>query len=122
MQKPTYKNNQHLRKAFTLIELLIVIAIIGILFVVLVSKVDFATDKSKTTGVQTDFRSFQVAFDAVAREHQGFEYLVNENDYSELVTAINKNLDNKLKISIDSMGKISMLNGTTDPWKVEYHG
>ena len=44
--------------AFTLIELLIVIAIIGILFIVLVSKVDFATDKAKATGVQTTFRSY----------------------------------------------------------------
>ena len=60
------------KRAFTLIELLIVIAIIGILFIVLVSKVDFATDKSKATGVQTDFRSFQVALETVARENAGF--------------------------------------------------
>ena len=70
----TCKNNLFLkkRKAFTLIELLIVIAIIGILFIVLVSKVDFATDKAKATGVQTDFRSFQMAFDTVAKENAGF--------------------------------------------------
>ena len=60
------------KKAFTLIELLIVIAIIGILFIVLVSKVDFATDKAKATGVQTMFRSYQMAFDQVARENAGF--------------------------------------------------
>ena len=60
------------RKAFTLIELLIVIAIIGILFIVLVSKVDFATDKAKATGVQTDFRSFQLALETVSRENAGF--------------------------------------------------
>ena len=60
------------RKAFTLIELLIVIAIIGILFIVLVSKVDFATDKAKASGVQTDFRSFQMAFEHVAKENAGF--------------------------------------------------
>ena len=70
--KHSFKYN---RKAFTLIELLIVIAIIGILFVVLVSKVDFATDKAKTTGVQTDFRSFQVAFETVSRENAGFNTL-----------------------------------------------
>ena len=70
----TYKNNLLFkkRKAFTLIELFIVIAIIGILFIVLVSKVDFATDKAKATGVQTDFRSFQMAFDTVAKENAGF--------------------------------------------------
>ena len=65
-----FLNNK--KKAFTLIELLIVIAIIGILFIVLVSKVDFATDKAKATGVQTDFRSFQMAFEQVAKENAGF--------------------------------------------------
>ena len=109
------------RKAFTLIELLIVIAIIGILFIVLVSKVDFATDKAKATGVQTDFRSFQLAFDTVAREQSGFSHLV-ENGYSSLEIAINKNLDANLKISIDSEGVITMKNNTKDPWGVEYHG
>ena len=66
--KKTFRN----KKAFTLIELLIVIAIIGILFIVLVSKVDFATDKAKATGVQTDFRSYQVALEQVAKENAGF--------------------------------------------------
>ena len=65
------KNFSTKKKAFTLIELLIVIAIIGILFIVLISKVDFATDKAKATGVQTDFRSFQVAIESVAKEHAG---------------------------------------------------
>ena len=65
-----FLNNK--KKAFTLIELLIVIAIIGILFIVLVSKVDFATDKAKASGVQTDFRSFQMAFEQVAKENAGF--------------------------------------------------
>ena len=109
------------KRAFTLIELLIVIAIIGILFIVLVSKVDFATDKAKTSGVQTDFRSFQLAFDTVATQYAGFDALV-DTDYEALEAAINKHLDTSLKIDIDAMGKISMVNGTTDPWKVEYHG
>ena len=109
------------RKAFTLIELLIVIAIIGILFIVLVSKVDFATDKAKATGVQTDFRTFQLAFQTVAREHQGFSSLVDE-DYEQLEMAINKNLDNKLKIDIDADGTITMANGAQDPWNTSYHG
>ena len=60
------------KSAFTLIELLIVIAIIGILFVVLISRVDFATDKAKATGVQTDFRAFQIALETVSKENAGF--------------------------------------------------
>ena len=121
MQKHNYKNKRYKRKAFTLIELLIVIAIIGILFIVLISKVDFATDKAKASGVQTDFRSFQMAFDTVARENAGFSSLVDE-DYEKLEMAINKNLDNKLKIDIGADGTITMANGATDPWNIEYHG
>ena len=69
------KQNIVKKRAFTLIELLIVIAIIGILFVVLVSRVDFATDKAKATGAQTDFRSFQMAFETVSKENAGFASL-----------------------------------------------
>ena len=115
------------KKAFTLIELLIVIAIIGILFIVLVSKVDFATDKAKTSGVQTDFRSFQMGFETVARENAGFDCLILETDegtadYSLLEETLNKNLDPKMQVSIDEEGTITMKNGTLDPWKNEYHG
>lgn len=68
------KNNSFMtkKKAFTFVELLVVIAIIGILFVVLVSRVNFATDKAKATGVQTDFRSFQIACEQVAKDNDGF--------------------------------------------------
>ena len=203
-----YNRLNNKKKAFTLIELLIVIAIIGILFIVLVSKVDFATDKAKATGVQTDFRSFQMAFDTVAKENAGFNTFgfdtgdnagtiptgyafVNEdaqkatmgdgvrNSYDEgdknlngkqdingkdgytgttevftgrkiytekwtdiwtlvnpadtaagydadaifaLESAINKNLDPKLHITIAADGKITMANQARDPWKNEYHG
>ena len=183
------------KKAFTLIELLIVIAIIGILFIVLVSKVDFATDKAKATGVQTDFRSFQMAFEAVSKEKAGFNSFgwntgdtdgnrvrnsYDEGDKActesgcteckqdgvigphevwtghkvytetwddtcfytlvkpgttfaadgydkdaifELETAINKNLDPKLHITIDAKtGLITMANGAQDPWNTQYHG
>ena len=118
------KNNSSLskkRQAFTLIELLIVIAIIGILFIVLVSKVDFATDKAKATGVQTDFRSFQMAFETVAREQAGFSSLVDGDDYSKLEDAINKNLDSKLNVVVTD-GNIIMANSAKDPWGIEYHG
>ena len=175
-----YKNKSFMtkKKAFTLIELLIVIAIIGILFIVLVSKVDFATDKAKATGVQTDFRSFQVAFDTVAKENAGFntfgwdtgdtngdrvrnsydvgdtnkdgiqdsgETWTGRKEYTEtwtgvytlvkpgatdldadavfaLESAINKNLDPKLHITIGTDGTITMANQAMDPWKTEYHG
>ena len=172
MKISTFKHKKVVNKrAFTLIELLIVIAIIGILFIVLVSKVDFATDKAKATGVQTDFRSFQMAFDTVAKENAGFntfgwdtgdtngdrirnsydkgdtnkngvqdsgEVFVGSKTYGEtwtgiytltkpgtsgydadviaaLEAAINKNLDPKLHITIDTNGNITMANGAQDP-------
>ena len=123
------------KKAFTLVELLVVIAIIGILFVVLISKVDFATDKAKATGVQTDFRSFQLAVETVARENAGLSPLVKITgdtdadgvkdadetwayDYSALVAALNKNLDPKLHITLENDGTMTI--GAKDPWKEVY--
>ena len=115
------KNNK--KKAFTLVELLVVITIIGILFIVLVSKLDFATDKAKATGVQTDFRSFQLAFETVAREQAGFSGLVSENNYSALEQVINRNLDKDFQIEIDDItGNITMVYNAKDPWQTEYHG
>ena len=119
------KTWQTKRRAFTLVELLVVIAIIGILFVVLISKVDFATEKSKATGVQTDFRSYQVAIETVARENAGLSVLVDndaggEAKYAELEKALNKNLDSKLHVEIDADGKIS--TEAKDPWKEQYLG
>lgn len=66
------KNRYNKRKAFTLVELLIVIVVLSLLFIVLISKVNFATDKAKATGVQVDFKSFQYAFNTVAQKHSGF--------------------------------------------------
>ena len=72
------------KKAFTLIELLVVIAIIGILFIVLTSKVDFALDKAKATGVQSLFRSYQMAFEQVSKETGGFNMFgYNTGDKSD---------------------------------------
>ena len=121
--KSQMKNSK--RRAFTLVELLVVIAIIGILFVVLISKVDFATDKAKATGVQTDFRSYQLAIETVARENAGLSVLVDKDaegdaKYAALEAALNKNLDPKLHVEIDADGKIS--TKAKDPWKEEYLG
>jgi len=59
------------KKAFTLVEILIVVAVIGILFVTLVPRIDFAGDKARETGVKTDFRSFELAAEQVLRENAG---------------------------------------------------
>lgn len=86
---------------------------------------DFATDKAKATGIQTDFRSYQVAIETVARENAGLSVLVDEDaegeaKYAALESALNKNLDPKLHVEIDADGKIS--TEAKDPWKEQYLG
>ena len=108
----TAKRSLKTKKAFTLVELLVVIAIIGILFVVLISKVDFATDKAKTVGVQNDFRSYQLALQTVGMEQQGFT-----NDMNVLAEQLNKNLDPKMQFSV-SEG--NLVTDAEDPWGTEY--
>ena len=100
------------KKAFTLVELLVVIAIIGILFVVLISKVDFATDKAKAKGVQTDFRSYQLALKTVGMEQQGFS-----NDMDLLAEQLNKNLDPKLQVTVVDD---KLTTDAEDPWGTQY--
>ena len=121
MQRKIFK-----KKAFTLIELLIVIAIIGILFIVLVSKVDFATDKAKATGVQTTFRSYQMAFETVSRENAGFNtFGWNTGDNAGAIpagyafvddAAKNATIGDGIRNSYDEGDK--NLNGTADTGEV----
>jgi general secretion pathway protein G len=100
------------KKAFTLVELLVVIAIIAILFVVLISKVDFAVDKAKTTGVQTDFRSYQMAMHTVGIEYQGYP-----ENIDELANLLNKNLDRELEVVVDGS---ELKSNAKDPWGTNY--
>lgn len=84
------------KKAFTLVELLVVIAVIAILFIVILSKVNFATDKAKDAGVLTDFRSYQIGINNTMRE-VGHKYeRIDASMEVELSKDMNKNLDKKL--------------------------
>ena len=56
------------KKAFTLVEILVVIAIIGILFMFFVPRIDFAGNKARETGVKSDLRSFMLATEQVMCE------------------------------------------------------
>ena len=100
------------RKGFTLVELLIVIAVIGILFVVLVSRVDFATDKARTTGAQNDIKAIQTALYQVALEDYGFS-----NDIDTLAKRINENIDSELAVFVQD-GIIK--SKAEDPWGTQY--
>ena len=99
------------------------IAVIGILFIALVIRMSFATDKAKVSGIETDFRSYQMAFKAVATENAGFSDLVDTsatNPYTELERQINKNLDPDMKISIGKDGSIK--SNAADKWGNLYQG
>ena len=100
------------RKAFTLVEILIVICVISILFVVLVSRVDFATDKSRQAGVQNDFHAMQSALHVIALENNSFT-----GDITQLADELNKNLDSELSVRVEN-GVIK--TDTKDPWGSEY--
>lgn len=109
------------RGAFTLVEILVVILIIGLLFVFLVPKIDSATDKARETGIKTDMRSYQTAFEAVAREHGG----LGENAIDDADTAIkliNGYLDPALKIgaATDAANGAGYDVAKKDPWNNEY--
>ena len=100
------------RKAFTLVEILIVICVISILFVVLVSRVDFATDKARMTGVQNDMHTIQYAIHQVALEKGELV-----DDLNLLASQLNENLDTELMVRVEG----NMLKThATDPWGNEY--
>ena len=100
------------RKAFTLVEILIVICVITILFVVLVSRVDFATDKARQAGVQNDMHAIQYAIHQVALEKGELV-----DDLNLLASLLNENLDTELMVRVEG----NMLKThATDPWGNEY--
>jgi prepilin-type N-terminal cleavage/methylation domain-containing protein len=109
------------KTGFTLVEILVVILIIGLLFVFLVPKIDSSTDKARETGIKTDMRSYQTAFEAVAREHGG----LGENaitDEAKAIQLINGYLDPALKIgaATDAANGAGYDVAKQDPWNNEY--
>ena len=102
------------KKAFTLVEILIVIAVIGILFVALVPRIDFAGDKAREVGVKNDFRSFELAAEQCLRERGGVARFVNTEDLCEDKAGINLYLDQGLHF--DDSGECAK----DDPWNQQY--
>ena len=111
------------RKAgFTLVEILVVILIIGLLFVFLVPKIDSSMDKAREAGIKTDMRSYQTAFESVARDRGG----LGENaitDVTEAIRLVNGYLDPALKVDGSQMSVLG--NGgydvaKLDPWNNPY--
>ncbi|MBM7867892.1 prepilin-type N-terminal cleavage/methylation domain-containing protein [Heliobacterium gestii] len=57
------------QKGFSLIELMIVVAIIGVLFAVLVPRLGNTTDRARAAGVRNDFKAFETAIRSYYIEH-----------------------------------------------------
>ena len=96
------------KKAFTAIEITVVIVVIALLFVALTSRFDNLSEKSKLAGVKTDFRSFYTAVKAVGLENQ--LYLLSE---AEFEAKLNDNLDIPLQFT-------NGVSAEKDPWKENY--
>lgn len=82
---------QEHKKGFTLVEIMLVITIIAILFVVMVPRFGFATDKAKETGVKTDFRAFQTAAESAINEKSFMK--LDDGNYNQY---LNEYLDKSL--------------------------
>ncbi|MEG2199725.1 MAG: prepilin-type N-terminal cleavage/methylation domain-containing protein, partial [Anaerovorax sp.] len=95
------------KKAFTLVEIMAVVALIAILFVIFIPRIGFAANKTKIAGVQTDFNSYRVAMQTTAMENSGFG-----GSEAAAKTGLNKVLDAELQLKPASAKK--------DPWGNPY--
>ena len=113
------KANQK-KRAFTLVEILIVVAVIGILFVTLVPRIDFAGDKARETGVKTDFRSFELAAEQVLRENAGIgEFCDDDGDAADITKLAG---DNGINLYLDKAIQFntSGVCAKADQWNQKY--
>lgn len=97
------KQNLQRNDGFTLLELMIVIAIIAIIGGFAVSRFTATIDKTKITAVKSDFGTFETALDA---------YYLNHNSYPTTQEGLQKLIDEGLlKNKKDTL---------LDPWNNPY--
>ncbi|MFP3727425.1 prepilin-type N-terminal cleavage/methylation domain-containing protein [Priestia filamentosa] len=109
-----FKNMFKNQKGFTLVEILVVIVIIGILFTVIIPRIDFAGDRARQSGVKTDFKAFQTAAEGYFRETAG-----NGLTFDGLNTYLDAPLKTDSTAAIDATG-VTAKSKKKDPWGVEY--
>lgn len=115
------------KKAFTLVEILVVIVVIGLLFMFFVPRIDFAGNKARETGVKSDLRSFMLAAEQVMREHSGLGFVTGTsvdsgttNTNTALVAdQLNMYLDPAMQLTVVS-GKNQAISAQLDPWNQPY--
>ena len=104
--------NKKVRYAFTLVEFLVVLVIVCVLFVVLLSRFDFSTNKALSTGTQTDLKAYSIAVQSVIRDQA-----IISSDLNLLSEQINDYLDTELQLYVDG-GHLK--SSALDPYGNEY--
>jgi type II secretory pathway pseudopilin PulG len=95
-----------------MVELLIVILIIGILFIVLVSKIEFTSNNARRGGTQNNLNSYITAATSAAMKDAGFA-----NNIHDLTIQLNEYLDKELQLSVAGD---EIITEALDGWGVEY--
>lgn len=108
------RNHKPNRKGFTLIELMIVLAIVGILFGIFAAIGTSSMQKSKYAVVKTDFKAFQIGIEQTLKENQGV--IVGATPTS-IIQAINANLDSNLQFN-PSTFKCQRLDPYGNPYQI----
>ncbi|MZP28491.1 prepilin-type N-terminal cleavage/methylation domain-containing protein [Heliobacterium undosum] len=92
------------QKGFSLIELMIVVAIIGVLFAVLVPRLGNSSDRARVAGVRNDFKAFETAIRSYYIEHAA---MPSDTDIStNNVLETGRYLDNEIDETNDPWGHV----------------
>lgn len=113
LNKGDDKSPRTQKSGFTLVEILIVVAVIGILFIALVPRIDFAGDKARETGIKMDFRSFELAAEQLIRENAGL------SDFADIEALCG---DNGINLYLDAALKFDTSGSSNkeDQWNQPY--
>lgn len=105
------------KKAFTFFEMMIVVIIIGLLFVLLVSRVDWTGGKAKATAAETELMSYQTVLQDICATGKGLPGSV-----SLLSTKINEMCFTGVQTTTgtDDKGRDIAESVAEDPWGNKY--
>lgn len=109
------KNNE---KGFTLVEILVVIVIFGILFTVILPRIDFASDRARETGIKTDFRSYTTSAEQYLRQQTGNN--MTTTGFNSWLDDANVIPEATIDVPQGAVGVVGELASKDDPWGIPY--
>ncbi|SFR02799.1 competence type IV pilus major pilin ComGC [Desulfoscipio geothermicus] len=122
------------RKGFTLVELMMVIAVIGILAAVLVPKMGFMKDSAKETGLEANVRMVEATVNSmIVKYNSSTIWHASNNGYlnTDLKAKLNGNLTNPFSNKKDAVigngsttgqPAVVIFNGAYSAWTGTYSG